>query len=70
LPFAYLQTRAGSIGVKMFLGVLIGVVFHGMNTLASHLGVLQSWPPVLSALLPSALFLAVAVTALWWVERR
>ncbi len=70
LPFAYVQTRAGGLGVKMFAGVLIGVVFHGTNTLASHLGVLQSWPPFLSAMLPSAIFLAAAVAMLWGVERR
>jgi lipopolysaccharide export system permease protein len=70
LPFAYLQTRAGGIGVKMFAGVLLGVVFHGMNTLASHLGVLQTWPPWLSALLPSMLFLGAAIAMLWRVERR
>lgn len=70
LPFAYLQTRAGNIGVKLFAGVLLGVVFHGVNTLASHLGVLQTWPPYLSALLPSALFLGGALAMLWWVERR
>ena len=70
LPFAYVQARQGAIGVKIFAGIMLGVVFHGLNSLASHLGVLQGWPPLLSAVLPSAVFSAAAVAMLWWVERR
>jgi lipopolysaccharide export system permease protein len=70
LPFAYVQARQGAIGVKIFAGIMIGVVFHGLNSLASHLGVLQGWPPLLSAVLPSAVFSVAAVAMLWWVERR
>ncbi|MCX7892413.1 MAG: LPS export ABC transporter permease LptG [Burkholderiales bacterium] len=70
LPAAYVQARQGAIGVKVFAGIMVGVVFHGLNSLASHLGILQGWPPLLAAVLPSALFLVAAVATLWWVERR
>ncbi|MCU0897606.1 MAG: LPS export ABC transporter permease LptG [Burkholderiales bacterium] len=70
LPFAYVQARQGAIGIKIFAGIMIGVVFHGLNSLASHLGVLQGWPPLVSAVLPSAVFSVAAVAMLWWVERR
>jgi lipopolysaccharide export system permease protein len=70
LPFAYVQARQGAIGVKIFAGIMLGVVFHGLNSLASHLGVLQGWPPVVSAVLPSAVFSVAAVAMLWLVERR
>ena len=70
LPFAYILVRAGGVGAKLFAGVMLGVLFHFLNTLFSHLGVLQSWPPFASAILPSAIFLLVAIGMMWWVERR
>jgi lipopolysaccharide export system permease protein len=70
LPFAYLQVRHGGIGVKLFVGLMLGVLFHFLNSLFSHLGVLERWPPIAPALVPSALFLALAVAMMWWVERR
>jgi len=70
LPFAYVHTRAGGVGVKVFSGIMIGIVFHMLNSLFSHLGVLQNWQPFFSAVLPSAAFLGAAALMMWWVERR
>ena len=70
LPFAYVHTRSGSVGVKVFSGIMLGIVFHMLNSLFSHLGLLQNWSPLFSALLPSAVFLAPAMLMMWWTERR
>jgi lipopolysaccharide export system permease protein len=70
LPFAYMQARAGMVGVKVFLGIMIGIFFHMLNSLFSHIGLLQNWPPLAAAALPSTAFLAAAVLMMWWVERR
>jgi lipopolysaccharide export system permease protein len=70
LPFAYVQVRTGGIGLKVFSGIMLGVLFHMMNTLFSHLGLLQNWQPLVSAALPSAAFLGGAALMMWWVERR
>ena len=70
LPFAYMQARAGMVGVKVFLGIMIGILFHMLNSLFSHVGLLQNWPPLSAAIVPSAAFLAAAVAMMWWVERR
>lgn len=70
LPFAYILVRAGGVGAKLFAGIMLGVLFHFLNTLFSHLGVLQGWPPFLSATLPSAIFLLIAMGMMWSVERR
>lgn len=70
LPFAYLMVRAGGVGGKLFAGVMLGVLFHFLNSLFSYLGMLQSWPPLLSAILPSAIFLIAAIVMMWRVERR
>jgi len=69
LPFAYLQTRSGGISLKIFIGIMIGVSFQLLNNLFSHLGLLNGWPPLATAILPSTLFLLVAIGALRWVER-
>jgi lipopolysaccharide export system permease protein len=69
LPFAYLHFRAGGVSLKIFTGIMIGVGFQLVNSLFSHLGLLNTWPPALTALLPSVLFLLAALGALWWVER-
>jgi lipopolysaccharide export system permease protein len=55
---------------KVFCGIMIGVIFYAMNKLFSHLGLLNTWPPIVVAALPSLLVLAVALSALYWVERR
>jgi lipopolysaccharide export system permease protein len=70
LPFAYVQVRLGGLGVKIFAGIMLGVLFHLLNGLSSSLGIIQNWAPFYSAVLPSVLFLAAALTMMWWVERR
>ncbi len=69
LPFAYLHTRSGGVSLKIFVGIMIGVSFLLINTLFSHLGLLSTWPAIVTAIAPSALFLLLALGALWWVER-
>jgi len=70
LPFGYLHVRHGGLGLKVFFGIMLGVVFDGLNTLFSNLGILQNWPPAVSAWVPSTVFLLAAITMMWWVERR
>ena len=69
LPFAYLQSRSGGVSLKIFIGIMIGVSFMLINTLFSHLGLLSTWPPFLTAIAPSLVFLVLAMIALWRVER-
>ena len=70
LPFAYMQARAGMVGVKVFLGIMLGIFFHMLNSLFSHVGLLRDWPPIAAAAVPSAAFFLAAMAAMWWVERR
>jgi lipopolysaccharide export system permease protein len=69
LPFGYLHTRSGGVSLKIFVGIMIGVSFQLVNALFSHLGVLSTWPAIVTAIAPSMLFLLLALGALWWVER-
>ncbi|MDD5250024.1 MAG: LPS export ABC transporter permease LptG [Rhodocyclaceae bacterium] len=70
LPFAYTHNRMTAVSIKVFAGVMLGITFHMLNGLFSHLGVINSWPPFFSAITPSAMFLVAAGGMLWWVERR
>lgn len=70
LPFGYSHNRVGGVSLKIFAGVMVGILFYMLNGLFSNLGVINAWPPFASAAAPSALFLLVAVVMLWWVERR
>jgi lipopolysaccharide export system permease protein len=70
LPFAYMSGRAGAVGLKVFLGIMLGILFHMLNSLISHVGLLQNWPPFSAAVAPSAAFLLAAMLMMWWVERR
>ena len=70
LPFAYFQRRSGGIGFRVFSGTILGLLFFLMVRLFSHLGVINDWPPLFSAAFPVFVFVAVAVSMLWWLERR
>ena len=70
LPAAYLQARAGAVGSRVFAGILVGVGFHLLNSLFSHLGILNTWPAPMIALLPSLIALSVAAVLLAWVQYR
>jgi lipopolysaccharide export system permease protein len=41
-----------------------------LNSLFSHIGLLQNWSPFYSAIVPTVLFLATATLMMWWVERK
>jgi lipopolysaccharide export system permease protein len=69
LPFAYLHTRAGVVGIKVFGGIMLGMSFQLVNTLFSHVGTLNTWPPVATAAAPSLLYLVVGLMGLRWVNR-
>jgi lipopolysaccharide export system permease protein len=70
LPFAYFQGRQGGVGAKIFAGIMLGVAFHFLNRLFSHLGLLNDWPAAYSAVLPTAIVLTLALGMMWWQERR
>jgi lipopolysaccharide export system permease protein len=70
LPFAYMHSRSGMVGLKVFLGIMLGIFFHMLNGLFSHIGLLQNWPPFAAAALPGAAFFLAAVLMMWLVERR
>ncbi|GAB3243009.1 LPS export ABC transporter permease LptG [Chitinimonas naiadis] len=70
LPFAQTQRRAGGVGMKLFIGIMIGLGFYFVNKLVGTWGLLYDWPPMLAASLPSGGFLLLAMLLLYRQERR
>lgn len=70
LPFAQFQRRATSMGVRIFIGTMLGLAFFLIGRLFSNLGVLNDWPPLFSAVTPLVFFMLVAAAMMYWTERR
>jgi lipopolysaccharide export system permease protein len=70
MPFAYMNTRSGGMSIKIFSGVMIGLGFYTVNNLFSYIGMLNTWPPLVVALLPTTIMLLIAMVAMWYVEKR
>jgi lipopolysaccharide export system permease protein len=69
LPFAYMHARAGSISLKVFGGIMLGISFVLLNNLAGHLGLLRGWTPWIAAAAPSGLYMLVSLGAFAWLVR-
>ncbi len=70
LPFANFGGRQVGVGAKIFLGIMLGLVFHLSNRLFGHIGLLNAWSPFLSAIFPTFLFLGGAIFMLKKEEER
>ena len=69
LPFAYLHARAGSVSLKVFGGIMLGISFVLLNNVAGHLGVLRDWTPWVAAATPSLIYLLLSLAAFAWLVR-
>jgi lipopolysaccharide export system permease protein len=49
---------------------MLGIFFYMLNSLFSHVALLQNWPPFAAAAVPSAAFFLAAMLMMWIVERR
>ena len=70
IPFALQSARAGGIGAKIVLGILIGLTFHFAGRLFAHVGLLNDWPPLFSASAPAFIAAFLAMGLLYRAERR
>lgn len=61
LPFAFQQVRAGGMGTRVFLGIMVGLGVFLFNRLFSHMGLIYGWSPVLSAALPTLILFLLAL---------
>ena len=69
LPFAFMKIRSGSVGIKVFGGIMLGMNFQLFNTLFSSIGLLGALPAFFTAIFPPLVYLVLAFLALKWVAR-
>lgn len=63
IPLVFGSLRSVGAGQRIFVGIMLGIAFYLANRLLNHMGLVYGLPPSLSALLPTLLFLAVALVA-------
>jgi len=61
LPFVFASQRSGGAGQKIFIGIMLGIVYVLLNKLLTQLALANGLSPALSALLPLICFLGVAI---------
>ena len=61
IPFIFGPLRSVGVGQRIFIGVLVGISFYLLDKMFSFVGLAYQFPPALSAVLPTALFLVLAV---------
>ena len=64
LPFVFASQRAGGVGQKMFIGILLGIGYFLLNRLVTHLGLANGLSPAISTLIPLTLFSLIALFGL------
>lgn len=64
LPFVFASQRSGSVGQKMFIGILLGIGYFLINRLFTHLGLANGYSPAVSTLIPLSLFGFLAILGL------
>jgi len=69
LPFAYMHARSGSVSLKVFGGILLGISFVLLNNLTGFVGVLSGLTPWAVAAAPSLLYLLMSMAAFAWLVR-
>ena len=69
LPFAFMKIRSGSVGIKVFGGIMLGMSFQLFNTLFSSIGLLGALPAFFTAIFPPLVYLILAFLSLKWVAR-
>ena len=64
MPFLFGSIRGGGIGQRIFVGILVGIVFYLANRTANELGSVYGFSPLISAFSPSILFLFIGLFAI------
>lgn len=70
LPFGFIQQRATGASTKIFIGIMLGVLYQILNRTFIHLGVLNDWAPLFSAVTPTVLFLMAGLSMMYYIDRR
>ncbi len=61
LPFVFSSQRSGGAGQKIFIGIMLGIIYVLLNKLLTQLALANGLSPLLSAALPLLVFLLIAL---------
>jgi lipopolysaccharide export system permease protein len=64
LPFVFSSQRSGGAGQKIFIGIMLGIVYVLVNKLLTQLALANGLSPSLSAFMPLIFFFTVAVAGI------
>lgn len=68
-PFVFRQIRSGGLSSRVFIGIMLGLVFIIVDQSLGYFGVLYALPPVAGALLPIGIFFMLALILLYRAAR-
>jgi len=66
VPFVFRHSRHGGLGFRLFLAVVLGLIFFVFNRGFGDLSLLYRWPPILGASLPT---LSLVGLSAWFLTR-
>lgn len=61
MPFLFGSARGGGAGQRVFIGIVVGIVFYLANRLINELGVVNGFSPIVSAFLPLTIFFLIGI---------
>jgi lipopolysaccharide export system permease protein len=61
VPFVLNVSRSVTMGQRMMMGVIIGLVFILFDRMVGHLGLVYNFEPIIAAMLPGTLFLVLSL---------
>lgn len=64
MPFLFGSNRGGGAGQRVFIGIIVGIVFYLANRSVNELGIVYGFSPLVSAFMPSLLFFLIGLIAL------
>lgn len=64
VPFVFRSVRAGGLGQRVALGIVIAVVFNLLSRVLSNISVVYDVPPVVGAFLPTIIVIFIATIAI------
>ena len=64
LPFVFASQRSGGAGQKIFIGIILGILYVLMNRLLTQLALANGLAPLISAVLPLLFFLGIALVGI------
>ena len=68
-PFVFRQIRSGGMSHRVFIGIMLGLLFVIVDQSLGYFGLIYALPPVAGALLPIVMFFALALFLLYRAAR-